>query len=289
MKRALVLGGGGAVGVAWEIGVVAGLLEGGLDTREADLIIGTSAGSVVGAQLAHGRDPRELFESVQSGDGSSPPSAGLPPDQDALRNIFTLWGSVDRMTDEIAAQIGKMALAAKTATEEQMLVGQSRLGITEWPAKPLLVTAVDCASGAMTAFEGATGAPVERAIAASCAVPGMFPPITIDGRRYTDGGVRSFTSADLAQRIEPDIVLIVAVFGVRDRGIDRLAAHQIAEESAQLESAGASVRAVRLDEATLEASGGNFMDFAKRAPAAVSGRRQGLEAAAELAAWWSGA
>ncbi len=284
MKRALVLGGGGAVGIAWETGVVAGLLAGGIDVRGADLIVGTSAGSVVGTHLAHGRDPQALLEGRR--EPAPGPNGSVTPDMSALAAVFGMWSSFDEMTPERCAQIGRMALEAKTMPEGQWLAGFAANGWSGWPAKPLLITAVDCESGAFRAFDAGMGVPLERAVAASCSVPGMFPPVTIDGRRYTDGGLRSGTSADLAARIEPHRVLIIAPMGASARGISVLAAKQIARETAALEATGAKVHAVRFDDAAKEAAGANLMDPQRAAPSAAAGDAQGRRLADGLRAWW---
>ena len=287
MKRALVLGGGGSVGIAWETGLLSGLMNGGLDAREADLIIGTSAGAFVGAHLAHRTDARELRRRQRDEPPSNLAEGAQPQfDQQSLVAVFQLWGAAERMTDERCAQIGQIAANAKTMAEEQWLAGYERQGWAGWPQQPFIATAVDCESGVLKAFDAGSGAPIERAVAASCAVPGMFPPVEIGGRRYTDGGVRSLSNADLAQRIEPDKVLIISVFGFQDRGVHALANRQLAEEKGALESAGAKVEILRFDEAAVAAGATNLMDPASRGPAADAGEAHGRRVAPELKAWW---
>jgi NTE family protein len=158
-----------------------------------------------------------------------------------------------------------------------------------WPGTPLIITAVDAESGAFKTFDRHSGVELERAVAASCSVPGMFPVVTIDGHRYTDGGVRSGTSADIAQQIEPDIVLMIAPMGASDRGVNRLAAKQIVHEKTALETAGAQVRVVQFDDAAKQAGGQNLMDPTLRAGAADAGEAHGRRLARELGAWWRGA
>ena len=284
MKRALVLGGGGNVGIAWEIGVLAGLLDAGINARDADLVVGTSAGSVVGTSIAHGRDPRELLEERRN----EPPRAlgnRSSFDQEGITAIFALWTSVTEMTQAHAAQVGARALTARTMPEEQWVAGFAANGWAGWPTKPLLVTAVACETGAFRAFDAASGVPVERAVAASCTVPGLFPPVLIDGVRYIDGGVWSGTSADLAQRIEPDGVLIVAPIGWAGRGIHALAAKQLAQEMAALESAGVRVRLIEPDDAAREHMA-NLMDPGEAMPAADAGRAHAARIADTVATIW---
>lgn len=290
MKRALVLGGGGSVGVAWEVGLLAGLMDGGIDVRDADLVIGTSAGAFVGVSIAHGTDPREMLRTLRAPEATPPSAERPPPDMEALAAIWGMLGGDEPMTLERRKRVGELAASAKTISEDEWLVGYRAMNWPGWPAKPFLACAVDCATGERRAFDAASGAPVERAVAASCAVPGSYPPVTIDGARYTDGAVVSWTSADLAASIAPDVVLIAAVSGVlTDRGIHRRAAAQIEEERAALEAAGASVRVVHLDGASIEASGNvAMMDTTKRVPTANAGEAQGRRLADEIRAWWTG-
>jgi NTE family protein len=263
-------------------------MEGGVDVREADLIIGTSAGSVVGTHLASGRDPREMLDEMRN-EPPAPIGNGAPQmDVAAATAIFQRWASFDAMTDEACTEIGRMAIAANAMPQSQWLEGFARNGWEAWPPTPLLLTAVDCESGVLRLFDATQGVPVHIASAASCSVPGLFPPVTIEGRRYTDGGVRSFTSADAAARIEPDVVLIMAVFGPVDRGVHALAARQLDREVARLEAAGASVRVIKMDQAAIEACGMNLMDASKRAPTADAGEKHALSLAPELRSWWAG-
>jgi NTE family protein len=285
VKRALVLGGGGNVGIAWELGVVAALLDGGVDLRDADLIVGTSAGSVVGTHLGHGRDARELVSRQRERDTA--PLEDVKPDAETVAAIFRLWACDTTMPQSRCAEIGRMALAAPTMPEDRLVERFHGHDWPGWPEKPLLITAVDCESGALRVFARSHGVPIERACAASCSVPGLFPPVTIEGRRYTDGGVASGTSADLAQRIEPDIVLILAPMGTLGGAYHALMAAHIAREKTALEAAGASVRVLHPDERARDAIGGVLMDPSKAPAGMEHGLRQGNEAAARLVAWWA--
>jgi NTE family protein len=283
VTKVLVLGGGGVVGVAWEYAVLAGLLDEGVDLRDADLIIGTSAGSVVGAQMARGDDPRELMERRRK--AAPPVSQTLRPDPAAVAAVFQLWGSYDEMTTEACASVGALALKAPTADEEDYLAMQSRPGLNAWPERPLLVCAVECATGEFRVFDSRSGVPLARAVAASCAVPGLFPPVTIEGQRYTDGGVRSWTSADLAMRVNPDRVLVIAPAGHDGPGARGLGARQMQREVAALRERGVDGRTIIFDDAAKQA-GQNMMDAASADAAADAGRAHGRRLAAELRGWW---
>jgi NTE family protein len=285
MKRALVLGGGGNVGIAWEMGVLAGLAAGGIDVRDVDLIVGTSAGSVVGTQIAFGRKPRELLEERRTAP-QRPLGSGGPASPD-VAGVFTTWLAYDEITRDAAAAVGALALQARTMPQEQWLAGFEVNGWRGWPEKPLLVTAVECETGAFRAFGRDGGVPIERAVASSCAVPGLFPPVDIGGGlRCMDGGVWSGTSADLAQRIEPDIVLVVPPLGWGERGLHLLSAKQLAREKVALEAAGVQVRIIAPDAAAREHMT-NLMDPAQALPAAAAGEAHARAAADDLRAWWS--
>ena len=286
-KRALVLGGGGVVGIAWETGVLKGLADAGLNPADADLIIGTSAGSVVGTQIRLGYPLDALLQAQHAPtDGSVESSVG-EADVQGLMNVFMKWAAAQEMTPPLRAEIGKMALAAKTTSEERFVgaIG-SLLAGHDWPEQPLIVTAVQADSGEFVTWDRSTGVPLHLAIASSCAVPGLFPPVTINGLRYVDGGVRSGTSADLARGY--DVVLVIAPIGASAEGIGGIARRQLDAELDALRAAGSVVELILPDAAAMQAFGPNLMDPARRTPAAQAGLTQGAAAGQLLASNWSG-
>lgn len=284
-RNALVLGGGGALGIAWEVGLLSGLLEEGIDVGAADLIVGTSAGSVVGSQIAMGKTPADLLAEQREPDdgGIAVLMAGIDPA--SVLQLFMRWAGVKEVTQEICADIGAAALAAKTVDEATWVsYFEERIGEAQWPDQPLVVTAVDCHTGAFQTWDKSSSVGLGRAVASSCAVPGLFPAVTIGGRRYTDGGVRSGTSADLAGGY--DSVLIVAPIGARSDGIDPLLGRQARAEAEALRAAGSSVELVFPDAGTLEAIGINRMDVTRRGDTAEAGIAQGRSLAGRLADTW---
>ncbi len=280
-ERALVLGSGGITGVAWELGMLAGLAEHGVDLRDADLVVGTSAGSVVGALITSGDDLEELYASQLA-----PPD----PEPPVRMGIGTMvrWGwavACSRGSQQVGARVGRMALATATVPEAQRRgIIESRLQARTWPQRTLLVTAVDAESGEFVAFGpgsqvGGTAVTLVDAVAASCSVPGVWPPTTIGGRRWIDGGVRSTTNADLAAGHERVVVLAPITRGFRSA---TGAAAQVAalQERAQ-------VTLVTPDAAARRAIGRNVLDLARRAPAAQAGRAQAASVVTEVARVWS--
>jgi len=291
--RAVVLGGGGPVGIAWESGIAAGLAEEGVDLSEADLFIGTSAGSVVGAQLALGRPPREL-PGVDLALGGPQTAAGRAQPQIDITGLierFTKLFTSDRPQEELRAEVGTFALEAKTMSEEEWLATFGRLeemGADAWPERRFICTAVDTADGSFAAWDNESGVALGRAVASSCAVPGIFPPVSINGRRYMDGGLRSATNADLASGYDT-IVLIALMPGASTMGppgmLERFRL-RLQGEIDGLRVRGSAVELVQPDEASQAAFGMNLMDFTRRGPAAEAGIRQGRLEAARLRDLW---
>lgn len=198
--RALVLGGGGVTGIAWETGMLAGLAEAGIDLTSADLVVGTSAGSVVGAQILSGASLADLY-AAQLTDATGEIAARMGATT-MLRFVAALLWPGDEQ--HARARIGRAALKARTVPEaERRAVIERRLPSAEWPERRLLIASVDALTGELKVFDRSSGVPLPDAVAASCAVPLVWPPITIDGRRYIDGGVRSATNADLAAGCDP--------------------------------------------------------------------------------------
>ena len=285
-KTALVLGGGGVLGVSWTTGMLAGLAEGGVDVTDADLIVGTSAGSVVGTQVAIGRTLEELMDAQ-----SNPPNDGLDQnlvvDIPNLMAVFAKWSAFDEMTHDACAEIGRMAVASKTMALELWLQTFEEVASEAWPDRPLKVTAVDADSGEFRIWERASSVPLEVAVASSCTVPGLFPVVPIEGRRYMDGGVRSTTNADLAAGYET--VLVLAPIGARQDGIDPLGRRMSEGEIAALTAAGTQADLIFPDATSLEAMGINRMDSSRRGVTATAGARQGETLAKQLAPVWTAA
>lgn len=279
--RALVLGGGGVAGVAWELGILAGLHDAGVDVQDADSIIGTSAGSVVGAQITSGTDIESLFAS-QLIPAAQSKERNVEFDATRLMEAFSeavAGGSTDPKT--IRARIGSYALKAPTIPEgERHVIIESRLPVHEWPQQRLLIVAVDTETGEEYIMDRESGVTLVDAVAASCAVPGIWPPVTIAGHRYMDGGVRSSTNADLARSYER--ILILNPLGENAEYMGGLNAEVVA-----LRQDGSQVLVIGPDAASATAIGMNPLDPATREPSARAGRVQGRKLAMQVAALWS--
>ncbi len=282
-KRALVLGGGGLVGIAWETGVLLGLRDGGIDTRDADLVIGTSAGSMVGVRVAAGHDLADALE---------PPEAGLPLpeggiDLAAYDRIMKAWTSVDLMSEDVAREIGREASAAPACAPEAWIAQTGgHCGVADWPETDYVAVVVDVATGRHRGVDRASGVPLASAIAASCAIPGVFPPIPFDGALWMDGGVRSGTSADLAGERGADRVLVVAPMCDRMGVVGPLSQRALRVELDGLEAKGIWSHAVLPGEREAERMGDDLMNPAFIEPALEAGTEQGRALATSALADW---
>lgn len=301
-KRALVLGGGGPVGIAWEAGLIAGLLEGGVDLRQADYVLGTSAGSFVGSQVAAGRDMRKTVEAIlaeetrqrSAAQTAAPPAAGGdrpsgPSPMMTLMRLMQESAEGKRPADEVRRELGQVSLNAKTVDEETFIAsfGRSLAGSGEgaWPTRHFACTAVDTATGAFQVWNNDSGVSLAKAVASSCSVPGVYPPITINDKRWMDGGMRSGTNADLA--VGHDKVLVVAVrTGAGEPEAVERSRLALEKELQVLRDDGATVGLIVPDEASVKAFGVNLMDSRVRPAAARAGYAQGLATAAKLKAEW---
>jgi NTE family protein len=296
MTKALVLSGGGAVGIAWEIGVAAGLARRGVDVREADFIVGTSAGSAVGAQLALGRDLEELVSRQRRTGPTAAPlsadsSAGGQSSEQMAKLIAVMAQAMagDGPPEARRAAIGRFAFAADALPEDQFVAAFRYLKGEPWPAR-FACPAVDAVSGEVAVWDIGSGVELDRAVASSCALPGLFAPITINDRRYIDGGFRSGTNADLASGHDRVLIisLLAAVTAASGQDARLGPAGQLDSEIAALADSGSVVELIEADQAGAQAMGANLMDRAAIPAAVDEGVRQGESAARRLRELWSG-
>ncbi|CAN5571554.1 patatin-like phospholipase family protein [soil metagenome] len=286
-RRGLVLGGGGITGIAWETGLLHGLAEAGLALTAADRVIGTSAGSIVGAQVTSDIPLAELYERqllppAELGDGGVPlADIGLGVVAAFLLSLLQSRGDLSRFGRVLGARAVKAAAKGRTPTiEERYAQVDLRIAGLTWPERDLVVTAVDVSTGALAEF-GPHGhwpeVSLRDAVNASCAVPCVYPPIPIDGGTYIDGGVRSGTNADLAAGCDPVVVLAPSERGI---GPIRTAAQQLA-------TLGVPHLVITPDEVSKVAIGKNVLDPAARPPSARAGYAQAAAWIDRVGAVWS--
>ena len=283
-RLALVLAGGGVAGIAWETGFLLGVQDAQPAAADrlldADVLLGTSAGSAVAAQISSGVPLAELYARQISEN-----SRELAPqiEIDDLMAFFEAVGGGERMSlSDRLREIGKRAVAADTVAEDvRRAVIAHRLPSHRWPDRRLQVTAIDVDTGERVLFGRDSGVPLVDAVAASCAVPVVWPPATIGERRFMDGGIGSSANVDAATSADAVVMLSPAP----EPGLSPFGgslAHELAEHPAR-------TLGIFADDASITAFGRNPLDPACRAPSAAAGRDQGRRQAAEVTEFLSAA
>ena len=293
-ERAVVLHGGGSAGNAWEIGVVAGLFDAGLDVTDADLIIGTSAGSTAAAQITSAA-PTELLAAIlsaapQQRTGPVGPDGGRVPIGPAA-NHMEITSRIIAAAEDATGMRRRMGAAALEMDAASDGSGQTRWRATVaarlpgqcWPERTMLITAVDAHTGEPVVFDRHSGVDLVDAVAASTANGFGVPPYSIGDNRYIDGGYRRNENADLAAGYER--VLVLSPFGGRSRHPLEWGMH-LAAQVDELRASGSRVETIFPDGDSLNAFGVNMMDLSTRPPAARAGYDQGRGLAAHLTKFW---
>jgi NTE family protein len=277
-KRALVLAGGGLAGIAWEMGILRGIEDESAETAHAllasDVMVGTSAGSAVAAQLGSGLSLDELYQRQIAG-VSNEMDPGVAID-DITELFLNALSDPDATTAQKLQRIGAVARSTGTVSEEvRREVIAQRLPSHEWPDRDLRISAIDIGTGELVAFDRASGVALVDAVAASCAVPGAWPPVTIGEHRYMDGGVGSTMNLKLVGDCDTVVVLVPSGRGAPSSfGPD---------PAIEVDSFPGRSLGVFADKESLKAFGPNPLDPACREPSARAGREQGRRVAAEVA------
>jgi len=291
-ERALVLGGGGSTGNAWLIGVIAGLVDGGLDVVAAEVTIGTSAGSTAAAQMA-GATPAELLDAIlaaapQQPTGPVGSDRGRVPNRPVADHLERIGGIIASAADaaDMRRRMGAAALDLDAASDgtwqaQWRATVASRLPSQRWPQRRVLITAVDAHTGEPVVFDRLSGVDLVDAVAASCA-SGL--PYRIGDHRYIDGGYRSNAeNADLAAGYGR--VLVLSPFGGRSLTPMGWGTH-LATQVDELRAGGSRVETIFPDSGAEHMFGANAMDLLLRPPAARAGYDQGRALAGQLTGFW---
>ena len=272
-----MLAGGGLAGIAWETGILRGIADESPATAKAlldvDVLVGTSAGSTVAAQLGSGLGLDALFDRHTSASSTElNPNVGV---EEITELFVTAMMQPDTTTAARLQKVGAVALATATVTEaERRDVIAQRLPSHDWPDRVLRISAIDTATGELVTFDRNSGVALVDAVAASCAVPGVWPPVTIGERRYMDGGVGSSVNMALANDCDVAVVLVPS-----GRSAPSPFGGGAAEE---VEAFVGSAFGVFADDESIAAFGPNPLDPACRKPSALAGREQGRRMAAAV-------
>jgi NTE family protein len=295
--RALVLAGGGAAGNAWELGLIAGLAEGGVDLVAADLVVGTSAGSTVAAQITCGTTASDLYAAILTEVPPPRPAGGVPGGERPATvsgPSYLEWsdGIIAASADpaDMRRRMGAAALEREAAdisvpdgagAARWRKVVASRLPDHEWPEQRVVVVAVDAPSGEPVLFDRDSGVDLVDAVAASTSA---MTPYRIGEQRLLNGGYRRSENADLAQGFAR--VVVLSPFGGRSR-MPAAWRMDLASQVEDLEASGSRVETVFPDSGSGEVFDANALDPATRLPAGRGGHAQGLGLAPYLSAFWN--
>ena len=300
-ELALVLGGGGAAGNAWLIGIVAGLADAGVDiTEAADLVIGTSSGATAAAHVRSGIPPAELLASIlsepvpQVGQNRLSP-AGLP--MATVLERMRAIGAAATSAAELQRAMGEFGLESDAAlgpaaAEQRRALVASRLPLRDWPDKPMIVAVVNAHTGDLAALDRYSDVDLVDAVTAATALPGLAPTHDIKGTRYITGGVRSAENADLAAGYAN--VVVLSPFGGRTgtlpagqfEGLRRFPGADLQSQVEGLRKQGSRVEVITPNAESRAAMGTNQMDPSTRPPAARAGYNQGRALAPQLTQSW---
>lgn len=308
-RRGLVLGGGGVLGAAWMVGALAALREvHGIDPRECDVIMGTSAGSVLSALLGAGVSIEHLIQHQRGLPITDGPLAGYSFDYERAtggsrpgRPKLLGPGSARLITSSLR-KVRHMPPTAvlsgflPTGTGSLARIGHLVEAITpmgEWsPHANVWIVAMDYENGQRVAFgrPEAPAVPLSDAVMASCAIPAWFAPVRINGRDYVDGGTWSATNADLVagQGLDEVYVLAPMVSYHLDRPTHLLTrlerrwrlqvTKRCLKEAEKIRSNGANVTVVGPGPEDLEVMGGNIMDLPRRISVLETSLRTSVQA-----------
>jgi NTE family protein len=287
---ALVLGGGGSAGNAWLIGVIAGLVEAGFDVTEADLIIGTSAGSTAAAQITSASLAGLLADILAAAPQPRPAPTGSDggrvrkPAVDQMERTSRIIAAAEDAADmrrRMGAAALEMTAASDGSGQRWRATVAARLPSQLWPQRRMLITAVDAHTGEPVVFDRHSGVDLVDAVAASCSSGFAYG---IGESRYIDGGYRSNAdNADLAAGYAR--VLVLSPFGGRSRTPVDWGMHLVTQVDA-LRARGSRVETIFPDDDALRAFCDNVMDPSTRPPAARAGYNQGRALAEPLTKFW---
>lgn len=288
MKVGLVLGAGGTVGIAYHVGVLRALeVHAGFAPDSADLVVGTSAGSFMGAYIRAGYSTEEGWDLVL---GTHPKYAELSPSELAgvqagilapvfrnpldiarrgIGSAYLLWRSVARVPLPLPPGLLRRAFPGGLFAFKE---GRRRFAEElpeEWPEKPLYLVAVNTVTGKRVVLGKRTEPRVSLhdGVAASCAIPGVYEPVRVGKATLVDGGAYSTTNLDLTTRFGCDLVIVIAPMAydpasppsAQQQLVRRIPTRSLSIEAAAARRRGAEVLLIRPTAPEVEIHGFNMM------------------------------
>ena len=288
-QTALVLAGAGAAGNAWQLGLIAGLADAGLDVTKAELIVGTSAGSTVAAQITSGMPSSELYAAILT--EVPPPRTGGPGGARAAHLSgpdYMKWSdeliAASKNASDMRRRFGAAALEKDTSEGSASIrwhdIVAARLPSHDWPLQRVLIPTVNAHTGEPVVFDRHSGVDLIDAVAASTSA---MTPYRIGEERFINGGYRRSSNADLATGYGR--VLVLDPFSGRSRqplewGMD------LATQVDELRAGGSAVETVFPDAGAGDVFNANALDPSTRLPAARGGYDQGRRLADQLTGSW---
>jgi NTE family protein len=290
-RRGLVLGAGGVLGAAWTTGALCALAEvEGFDPRTAEVIVGTSAGSVLAALLTIGVSAADLLDHQRGlrvegweldynhdtgAGGALPARPKLGIGSRAL-----LWRTArhPRRVTPMAAMSAVLPLGTGSLEPVRRLIDSLTIAVASTPLPEAWIVAMDYDTGKRVAFgrPGAPEAALPDAVAASCAIPGWYAPVVIGDRRYVDGGACSSTSVDLLAGLGLDEVFVLAPMAAfvldhpstlierMERRLRSRVTRRMEREAERVRASGCDVTMMTPGPEDLAVMGANVMDPARR-------------------------
>ena len=265
--------------------MLVGLAEAGVDVRGADLIVGTSAGSQVGTVVASGLAWDEIWARQVDPLLKSRYVAGSNDMSGLLRRIAQIQQDAQGPEDWLRTWSAFALKATTSSSVDRIQEIEQRLQLPQqapWPER-LGVVAVECPTGKRAVWTKESGVDLIRAVASSCALPGVYPTVTIGGHQYCDGGVHSMENADLAEGYDKVLILCV--------GMGVPAPYSLEQQVESLRRSGSEVEVLQPDQSVVSAfrqAGGNPLNPEIRAPVARAAKAQGLDLSKKLSVFWDG-
>jgi NTE family protein len=285
-RIAIVVGGGGDRVIAWQVGVLAGLADAGVDAGAAMAILGTSAGSVAAARLAAGIDARTDADRIAATPPVAVPNQLRRSVAEAVPKVQAIvWGNgVLGNEAEHRRRAGQLAIRQRGVLSVRAHVERqaTRLPDVDWPPNLGLVV-IDADTGERVVLDAMSGVGLVEGVAGARAVPGLVEPVRVGDRRVIDGALSSATNADLLlDGADLAIVIMATPWWAQAGSLEARWNEALEAERSALATRWVRVVVVHACSAAGEAMGEDLMSTDGAPSAVVVGREQGAEVGTEI-------